>query len=138
MSINKRDISRLDGIHPILIIIFYEVQKRTRYNIHVAWKGGRRSDSEQIELFRKRSSKKNGTTNKSKHQLGLALDFVVYQGTKAVWYPDMYEDVWMTFNAVAQELNTRLRWGGDWNMNKIRVDKDKNEKFLDAGHVEMI
>lgn len=138
MSINRRDISRLNKVHPALVIVFYEAQKRSRYDFHVGWLGGWRSDSEQNELFKNKKSKKNGTTSKSKHQSGRAIDFVIYKGGKAVWYADMYEDVWMTFNAVARELNIKLRWGGDWNMNGIRVDKDKNERFLDAGHVEMV
>lgn len=140
----KRDIKRLLNVDLALCLIFYEVQKRTRYDIHIGYLGGCRTPEQQNGLYKDKRSSKDGYKKKSKHQpkgidnTGRALDFVIYQGGKAVWYADMYEDVWYTFLAVSREFGIKLRWGGDWNMNGIRVDKDKNERFLDAGHIERV
>jgi hypothetical protein len=138
MKLLRRDVGRLKNVDLMLCFIFYEVQKRTQHDIHIGYQGGRRSAAEQNDLYKSKKSSKDGYKKLSKHQKGIAIDFVVYKNGKAVWYPDVYEDVWYTFLAVSKEFRLKLRWGGDWNRNGIRVDKDKNEKFLDAGHVEMI
>lgn len=128
----------MKGVDLTLCLIFYEVQKRAGFEIHIGYLGGRRSPEQQNDLYKDKKSTRDGYKKLSKHQSGKAIDFVIYQSSRAVWYADYYEDVWYTFNAVAQDFGVRLRWGGDWNRNGIRVDKDKNERFLDAGHIELI
>lgn len=138
MKIIKRDIDRLRGVELILSLIFYETQKRTKHDIRIGYLGGKRSAKEQNLLYKDKKSTKDGYIRIGKHQEGIAIDFVIYRSGKVTWYPDRYEDVWFTFLAVSKEFGVKLRWGGDWNRNGIRVDKDKNEKFLDAGHIELI
>lgn len=40
--------------------------------------------------------------------------------------------------AMAHKRMIGMRWGGDWNQNGIRVDKDPKEKLLDGPHYELI
>ena len=138
MRILSRDIKRLKGVDLGLCLVFYEVQKRTGYEIHIGYQGGRRSPEEQNGLYKAKKSTKDGYNKKSKHQDGGALDFVIYSAGRAVWRADAYEEVWFTFLEVAAEFSIDMRWGGDWNMNGIRVDRDPNERLLDCGHVELI
>lgn len=138
MRILTRDIKRLEGVDLGLCLVFYETQKRTSYKIHVGYLGGRRNAEQQNGLYLKKKSTKDGYNKRSKHQFGDALDFVIYSAGKAVWRADDYEEVWFTFLEVAAEFGVDIRWGGDWNMNGIRVDKDPKERLLDCGHVERI
>ena len=36
-----------------------------------------------------------------------------------------------------EKIKHLLRWGGDWDQDGIRVDKDPDESFFDGGHVEI-
>lgn len=40
--------------------------------------------------------------------------------------------------SVAEELGYKLRWGGDWDRDGIRVDRDSNEHFFDGPHFEEV
>lgn len=135
---NKRDLRRLRGVTPRLIVVLYEAQKRSSYNFHVGYLGGRRTSQEQYELFNKKRSSKDGYKRLSKHQSGKAVDFVIYINGKAIWTPNEYEKVAKLMQEISIELfGLPLRWGGDWDQDGIRVDKDPDEKFLDAGHIEI-
>lgn len=139
MIFNKRDLRRLNGVDLKLALIFYEAQRTCEFNIHVAYLGGHRTAEQQNGLYSKGKSKKDGFSGISKHQRGLAVDFVPYDGSNAIWDVEIYTLVAEHIMYVAAtKFNTQLRWGADWNMNGIRVDKDPNEKFLDAGHLELI
>jgi len=139
MIFNKRDLRRLRGVNLKLALIFYEAQRTCPYDIHVGYLGGYRTPEQQNELYRRDKSKKDGYRKLSKHQKGMAIDFVPYSGSNAIWDVEVYTVVADHIMYVAAEkFNTQLRWGADWNMNGIRVDKDPNEKFLDAGHLELV
>ena len=143
MKILTRDIRRLKGVDLGLSLVFYETQKRCQHEIHVGYMGGSRTPEQQNVLFKKKRSTKDGYIKKSKHQPrngnpSRALDFVIYSGGNVVWDINIYECVWFTFLEVAAEFGIDMRWGGDWNRNGIRVDKDPKERFVDCGHVELI
>jgi len=139
MTMNSNDIRRIKGVDSILAIIFYEAQRTCNYEIHIAYLGGLRTSDEQYELFKKKKSKKNGISNKSKHQLGEAIDFVIYIDGKANWDVEKYDEVAQHMIGIAEEkFNTKLRGGWDWNQNGIPVRNDPKETFQDAGHVELI
>lgn len=135
----KRDLRRLRGVTPRLIVVFYEAQKRSSYIFNVGYLGGRRTSREQNDLFKNNKTKKDGYKKLSKHQTGKAVDFVVYDNNgKYIQTVDIYESIARLMQDISLELfGLPLRWGGDWDGDGIRVDKDPTESFLDAGHVEI-
>ena len=135
----KRDLKRLKGVTPRLVVVLYEAQKRSSYTFHVGYLGGRRTSQQQNELFKKNKSKKDGYKKLSKHQSGRAVDFVVYDNNgKYIQTVNIYESIARLMQDISLELfGLPLRWGGDWDGDGIRVDKDSTETFLDAGHVEI-
>jgi len=38
----------------------------------------------------------------------------------------------------AEKRGVKIRWGADWNMDGVRVDKDPNERLLDGPHFELV
>jgi peptidoglycan L-alanyl-D-glutamate endopeptidase CwlK len=134
----KRDLKRLRGVTPRLIVVLYEAQKRSPYKFHVGRFGGRRTSQEQNMLFKRKSSKKDGYIKLSKHQSGKAVDFVIFVNGQPIWTKDEYESVARLMQDISMELfGLSLRWGGDWDQDGVRVDKDPDESFFDGGHVEI-
>lgn len=135
----KRDLRRLKGVTPRLIVVFYEAQKRSSYTFNIGYLGGRRTSQEQNELYKKKKSKKDGYKNLSKHQSGKAIDFVVYDANgKYIQTHSIYWEIFQLMNSISKELfDLPLRSGGDWDMDGIPVNEDPDESFADYGHVEI-
>jgi peptidoglycan L-alanyl-D-glutamate endopeptidase CwlK len=86
---------------------------------------------------------KNGTSflsdpNKSKHITGNALDFAPLKNGKIDWNDlEAFKTVADAFFAAARELNIKIRWGGDWNMNGDYKDEIARGTY-DGGHIELL
>jgi len=112
----------LSTVHPDLQTLFYHVVKEWDCTVV----SGLRTDEEQQALYAKGRTEdgqivtyKDGVVNKSKHQLGLAVDVVPY--------PSLYSDekIMNDFGLyvldVAMDLrqsgkiDSRIVWGGTWN-----------------------
>lgn len=91
-----------------------------------------RSPAEQAELYAQGRTKpgrivtyaKPGT---SKHELGLALDFVPLVQGKPMWKCDPKDphDPWLLAAQVAKAVDRRIAWGGEW------------ARFKDRPHLEL-
>ena len=87
--------------------------------------GGLRTEEEQRELFNQGVSKIDGTTKKSFHQTGKALDFYAYVDGRASWSPGHLAQVACAFLQAASLLGYKLEWGGLW------------VNFVDMPHVQL-
>ena len=92
---------------------------------------GHRIATEQLVLFENGKSKCDGTSNRSKHQDGLALDFFAFVDGTASWMPEHLTLVAMAFMKAANELGYELDWGGFWT-------EDGSLYGWDCGHVELV
>ncbi|WP_237583150.1 M15 family metallopeptidase [Photobacterium halotolerans] len=87
---------------------------------------GKRSAAEQNALYKKKASQLDGYNKKSKHQLGLAVDFMAYdENGKGTWDWKYYDAVSQAFKQAANELGVAITWGGDW------------VTFKDGPHIEL-
>lgn len=88
---------------------------------------GLRTAKYQQELFKKGASQCDGIKNKSKHQLGKAIDFVVYKNGEMNWEDlSCYHYLGILFEVIAKEMDIKITWGGRFKW-----------KF-DGGHIEII
>jgi peptidoglycan L-alanyl-D-glutamate endopeptidase CwlK len=116
-KLSKRSYERLNGIESILIAILTESIKNSPFDFGIPRSGGLRTAEEQNELFKKKRSKCNGYTTKSKHQSGLAFDIYIYDAkTKtANWDKSKLTEVAQHILKIADdEFKTQLNWGGNW------------------------
>ena len=140
---SKSSLDKLNTAHPKLIKIMNEAIKR--YDFKVLY--GHRSPEEQFELFKKGRTFTNGswvktgsvvtnldgTVKKSKHNYypSHAVDIVPYP---IDWNNlQRFKDMAKIVIEVAKELNIKIIWGADWDM-----DGDiKEHTFIDYPHFEL-
>lgn len=125
---------RLNTCHPKLIKLMNEVIKHHDCTILC----GARSDFEQKKLYKEGKSKLDGVSKKSEHQTDKKNPFS--RAVDVVPYPVDWNDYKRfyyfagTVMTIAALMGIKLRWGGDWDM-----DKDfKDNKFNDLPHFELI
>tara|TARA_R110002124_G_scaffold283449_2_gene459490 strand:- start:10917 stop:11336 length:420 start_codon:yes stop_codon:yes gene_type:complete len=135
--LSKRSLNRLEGVNPLLIAIIVEGIKNSPYDFGIPNHGGKRTAEEQNKLYKDKKSQRDGYNKKSYHQSGKAFDIFLYIDGKASWDKDKLEEVSKHLKTIATAYNVRLTWGGDWNNNGIRVDKDSQEHFFDGAHFQI-
>ncbi len=127
----KQSLSRLEKVHPDLILIANEVLKF--FDIFVMPMGGVRTRADQIVLIK---SGKSETLN-SKHIPGEdgfshAIDIAPYPyEPKNV---ERFKEMSDLFLLIAEDKDIEIRWGGDWD-----GDGDTNDQtFNDLFHFEIL
>lgn len=90
------------------------------------------------EESKKNKEKGTSWTNKSKHCLNpsKAFDFIPYP-FKGWENLKSFEKVAKVLKEVAKELDIKVRWGGDWNMND-KCDDEIIRGTYDGGHFELM
>lgn len=137
-KLSKRSLKRLSGVNPLLIAIVVDSIKTSPYDFGIPQYGGLRSASEQNHLFLNGKSQRDGYVRQSYHQSGNAFDIYGWVDGKATWDKDILESIAKHIKQVAKErYNVKLIWGGDWNNDGVRVDKDPRERFFDGAHFQM-
>ena len=127
---SQSSIKRLNTVDSKLQLLANEVLKITPYDFAIT--EGLRTVERQQELFKQNTSNKiitkcDGIKNKSKHQLGKAIDIMVYDEHGAgTWEEKYYKEVALIFKQKAKELNINISWGGDW------------KSFKDYPHFEIV
>ncbi len=79
MKLNKRSLSRLEGVHPLLQRLIKEAAKGSPVEFQIT--EGRRSIEKQRQLVAKGASK----TMRSRHLTGHAVDVVAYVDGEVRW-----------------------------------------------------
>jgi peptidoglycan L-alanyl-D-glutamate endopeptidase CwlK len=125
---SKRSIDNLIGVHPDLVRLMIESIKHSPVDFTVT--EGVRTSKRQMDLYAQgRTSagaivtKKNGTTNKSNHQVksdgyGYAVDlYPFYNGSVQVQDKEVINKLKLIsvhIKAVAKRIGVEINWGGDW------------------------
>lgn len=125
-KLSERSKRNRAGIDKRLIEISDLAIQLTRVDFGHPEYAGLRSSLEQKELFEAGRSKADGYKKKSKHQMGLALDFYAYVDGNASWDEDHLTSVASAFMQAAMILGYKIRWGGFF------------KSFTDMPHVELI
>lgn len=143
---SKKSLDTLSTVDGRLQALVHAVMKHTPYDFGIPSTGGKRTASEQKELFDKGWSKLDGYNKKSFHQSGLAIDIALYD-EHGLCYKclDKYEEMYGLFKTYFELLkdigvfpkDSYIRWGFDWDRDNIRGDKDDDENFYDAPHFEL-
>ena len=93
---------------------------------------GHRDKEEQDKAVRFGFSKAPFPTSKHNSYPSKAMDLVPYpEGYKV---PERMKDLAKHILVVAEAQGTKIRWGGDWNMN----GRSDDEKFIDMPHFELV
>lgn len=81
----------------------------------------------------------DGINKKSKHNYNpsKAVDIIVYVDGKITWEFEKYRIVAHHIMKVAKDLNIKIRWGNDWDIDGIEVGPDPDESFVDVPHFEV-
>ena len=133
-KLSDRSLNRLKDVNQKLINLLLLAIRRTPIDFGVAYMGGMRTAEEQNQLFIEGYSQCDGYEKLSKHQSGEAVDIIIFVGDKVVENKEMSCVVAGVIFSCASELNIKLRWGLDWNMN----GDIRDNKFNDMYHFELI
>ena len=132
--LSERSLFRLKDVNIKIINLSLLAIKRTPIDFGIAWMGGKRTAEEQNQLFKDGYSQCDGYEKISKHQSGDAVDLNVFINGSVVDNKEMLCVVAGVMFACANELNIKIRWGGDWDS-----DSDvRDNKFNDLYHYELI
>ena len=120
---SKKSKDLLNGVDPQLKTLMNEVLKQSKLDIGITY--GIRTAEEQRYIFDSGASRCDGVIKTSKHQLGLAVDFVVYYKGKLTYNIKYYYYIVGLIEVISKQLNIKARSGIWWS-------------FEDGGHVELI
>ena len=120
---SKKSLNILNKVDEKLQLIFNELIRITKIDVGIV--SGLRTAEEQIGCFKNGKSHCDGIKNKSKHQIGLAVDFVCYKDNKITYDIKYYYYVVGLIEKIALDLDIKIQSGIWWS-------------FEDGGHVELI
>ena len=120
----RKSKQRLKGVNPDLINVLNQLIKIMDVTIIE----GLRTEKRQNELLAQGKSK----TKYSKHLLGKAVDLAPYP---IDWNDrDRFHYMGGMLRGIANQLNVRVRWGGDWDSD----GETKDNGFDDLVHIELL
>lgn len=123
---------RLSGVDPDLVKVVERAIELTAVDFVVL--EGLRSKARQEQLLAMGSTR----TMESRHLTGHAVDVAPLMEGKVPWTDlDQFELVAAAMFQAADELGVLIQWGGDWDSDGVRVDKDKDETFMDGPHFQI-
>jgi peptidoglycan L-alanyl-D-glutamate endopeptidase CwlK len=136
-----RSLEKLATCHPTLERIAHEALRISPYDITIIH--GLRGEAVQNALYDSHASTKrypDSRHNKTddyqleKFKFSDALDFAPYVNGKIYWKDThIFAVVAGCFIAAANNLEYKLRWGGDWDSDGTTTD----QTLMDWGHLEM-
>jgi len=127
--------NRLATVNQKLQDIFNISIRRTPVDFGIAFMGGLRTEDEQHELFVSGKSLKDGYRNKSKHQLGDAVDFIPHVNGQYSFDMRYYLIIIGVIFSCANELDIKIRSGANWDRDETWID---DQNFKDFPHIELI
>ena len=140
---SKTSQGRLNTCHEDLVTIFEEVIWVRDCTIIE----GFRTEEVQNEYYRTGKSQLRFPQSKHNKFPSKAVDVMEYHAEKPHLHwskTDEIEDFARFVLRMADDLyeagaiTHKLRWGGDWDMDGERVDKDPDETFFDGPHFELV
>lgn len=124
-KLSKRSEDRLLGVHPALVKVVRRALELSTCDFYVI--EGVRSLEKQKKYVAEGKSK----TMNSRHLTGHAVDLYPV-GKPIPW--EQCKDIAKAMFAASSELNVKIRWGGDWDMD----GDSKDEAFYDGPHFELL
>lgn len=112
MKFSKRSLERMWGVDERLIEVMRHAISITKVDFGIPLYGGLRSIEDQEVLFEDGKSMADGTSNRSKHQDGLAIDVYAYVDGKASWEEEHLAKVACAVLQAAARLGYKVKWGG--------------------------
>ena len=148
-KLSKRSLDRLSGVDERLQAVVNSAIHRSKIDFGVIC--GLRTMDEQRALVEKGASQ----TMKSKHLEGLAVDLMVYIGSRGSWELNLYDDVADAMAEAAREVDVPIRWGAAWTVPNIAqfsggtmedamnsyIDERRSQNrrpFIDGPHFELM
>lgn len=122
-TFGKNSLKKLATVDERLQLLANEVLKISKVDFGISY--GIRSDEEQHQIFLSGASQCDGITKRSKHQDGLAFDFVCYINNKITFEKKYYYYIVGLMQVVANQLNIGITCGVWWS-------------FEDCGHIELV
>ncbi len=110
-KLSKRSLKNIKGIDERLILILGMLLARGKVDLTIIC--GMRTLEEQQEAFKNEFSKLDGINKKSKHQEGLAFDFIPFP-FKGWGDREGFRRVGEELKLVAKHLGFECQYGGDW------------------------
>lgn len=106
-------LKKLSTVDKRLQLLAKEVIKISTYDFAITY--GLRSLEDQQKAYNTGHSKCDGIKKRSKHQDGKAIDIMCYdENGKGTWEKKYYIEVARIFLNKADELNIKIKWGGDF------------------------
>ena len=136
--LSKQSLSRLDGLHPDLTAVVKRAIEITDQDFSVL--EGVRSKARQEQLYAQGRTKpgpivtwtRNSRHFPDKDGYGRAVDLVPYP---VDWdTPSKFDSIASAMFRAAEELNVRLRWGADWDMDGNPRERGES----DSPHFELV
>ena len=124
-KLSKRSEDRLLGVHPALVKVVRRALELSTCDFSVI--EGVRTVEQQKKYVAEGKSK----TMNSRHLTGHAVDLYPV-GKPIPW--EQCKDIAKAMFAASSELNIKIRWGGDWDMD----GDSKDESFYDGPHFELL
>ena len=109
---SKRSIERMQGVDDRLVRLMHYALAVSPIDFGIPQYGGLRTPAEQKELFDAGKSKADGTTHKSYHQTGKAIDVYAYINGKASWDNTHLVLIAGVVLSEAKRLGLKVTWGG--------------------------
>lgn len=122
-NFSKKSLDKLNGVDDRLQLLAKEVLKISKIDFGISY--GIRSDEEQHQIFLSGASQCDGITKRSKHQDGLAFDFICYVDNKLTFEKKYYYYIVGLMQVIATQLNINITCGVWWS-------------FEDCGHIELV
>jgi peptidoglycan LD-endopeptidase CwlK len=119
-ELSERSLRNLKGVNPDMVAVVQRAMEITE--VYFVVTEGLRTVRRQAELVAKGASR----TMNSKHITGRAVDVAAFPGGKLSWEWKYYLRISKAFKQAADELDIKIRWGGDW------------RTFKDGPHYELI
>ena len=134
-AFSRKSQMRMVGVHPDLILIFYEALKVSPIDFGIPRDGGLRTAERQNELYNQvpAVTRLDGYARKSRHQIdpeiseyGLALDVYAYVNGKASWDKTHLAIIAGVILSTANRLKAQgrvsigIRWGGTFGSDNFR------------------
>lgn len=108
-ELSKRDLTRLQGVHPELVR-WLKLAAAGGPPVGFVVLEGRRTVERQKELVAKGAS----TTMNSRHITGHAVDIAPLEDGKVSWRWPLYNKLAPFMKDLADEMDLPIEWGGDW------------------------
>ena len=115
----SRSKKKMAGVNPDLVGLAYRALSLSPYDFGII--EGLRTLERQREYIAAGKS----LTLHSRHIVGEAIDFAVWQHGAVSWEFDLYREVADAFKQAASEYGLKITWGGDWT------------NFLDGPHIQL-